>query len=316
MGNGHWSSDAQDALNQQYASQTTQQTFHNTAANKISTNMAPDKIVVRESRDSQEHPESLGVVVNLDETGSMDRIPIAMVTQHLTSLLTTMIKHGLPDVQVMFNGIGDHFVDRFPLQVGQFESGTTELNHWLTELNLERCGGGNNGESYALAWLLNRFISMDCVEKRGEKGVMFTIGDEECHPIYRARDITNSTTLKSMLANAEIEEFTAKEVLEEAERNFNVFHIIVNHGDCTKGFGAQLLEGWKKLLGERVIVLEDESSIAEVIATTVAMLHGASLDAITAGFDNAKASAVTTALAKIDIGGIARTGTQDGVIAL
>ncbi len=307
MGYGSWSDDTQRALSNSRAGQTRSQTFANTAQNTISANMAPDKLVLRESRDSVEHPNSLGIIVNLDETGSMGSIPHAMVNTHLTTLMSTMIKHGLPDVQVMFNAIGDHKCDKYPLQVGQFESETTKINHWLTEFNLEGNGGGNGGESYLLAWFFAaRYTSMDCFEKRGEKGVLFTIGDERCHPGVKLSEISTSTTLRSMLTAAEVTEFTAKDILAEAQRSFHVYHIVVNGGQ--EG-------GWRELLGENVIVLPDESTIAEVIAATTAMIHGADLDAITADFDSATAATVTTALAKVSAN-ITKKGNSDGVIVL
>ena len=42
--------------------------------------------------------------------------------------------------------------DSAPLQVGQFESSDELLDKWLTNIYFEAGGGGNGGESYALAW--------------------------------------------------------------------------------------------------------------------------------------------------------------------
>ena len=79
----------------------------------------------------------------------------------------------------MFGAIGDHECDSCPLQVGQFESGDVELDMWLTRTFLEKGGGGNNGESYGLAWFMaNNFIRTDAKDKRQQKGFVLTIGDE------------------------------------------------------------------------------------------------------------------------------------------
>ena len=63
-----------------------------------------------------------------------------------------IIQSGIKDPQVLFLAIGDHECDTSPLQVGQFESSDELLEHWLTHVWLEGGGGGNRGESYALAW--------------------------------------------------------------------------------------------------------------------------------------------------------------------
>src|SRR5690606_5631209 len=80
---------------------------------------------------------------------------------------------------VLFLAIGDHETDSAPLQVGQFESGDAELDLWLTRTWLEGKGGANSGESYLLAWYFaSKFTKLDSLDKRGQKGFLFTIGDE------------------------------------------------------------------------------------------------------------------------------------------
>ena len=53
----------------------------------------------------------------------------------------------------------------------------------LARFFLERGGGGQQTESYELAaYFMARHTSIDCFEKRGEKGYLFLIGDEEFYP--------------------------------------------------------------------------------------------------------------------------------------
>jgi hypothetical protein len=141
--------------------------------------MDPHDVAVRESRDSDEHPNSLAIIIALDVTGSMGSIPHHLVKEGLPSIMEGIIQAGIPDPQVLFLGIGDTNFDSAPLQVGQFESSDELLDKWLTSVYLEGGGGGNVGESYHLAWYFAaKHTSIDCFEKRKQKGLLFTIGDE------------------------------------------------------------------------------------------------------------------------------------------
>ena len=148
MGYTSWSSDTYDHLRKSYSNRTRDQIF---SSRSMSSTMSPHGVLFRESRDSAEHPESLAIQVYLDVTGSMGKIPEVLVTQKLGSLMNTLIYHGIAHPQILFGAIGDHTCDSFPLQVGQFESGTQELDQWLTKIYLEGGGGGQHMESYLLA---------------------------------------------------------------------------------------------------------------------------------------------------------------------
>jgi hypothetical protein len=219
----------------------------------------------------------------------MGRIPEAVVKESLGSLMETLIKNNVEDAAVLFMGIGDHTHDSFPLQLGQFESGTVELDKWLTSLNIEKGGGGTSEESYLLAWLIAaRHTSIDCFEKRGQKGFLFTIGDEMTH------SSVNASWLKSALGYPQASDITAEQLLREAERLYNIFHIHVNEGSYRDD--PRVLAHWRKLLGQRLIVLDDYRNLCEVISSTVAAVNGASLADIVKDFDPSTAMAVTTAV--------------------
>jgi len=61
---------------------------------------------------------------------------------------------GVKDPQLLFMAVGDHEYDRYPIQVGQFESDTEKIVNSLEEFVLEGGGGGNAGESYLLAHII------------------------------------------------------------------------------------------------------------------------------------------------------------------
>jgi hypothetical protein len=302
MGNSSWSNDAYKHLRANYSTKSTAQVFGNTSIDK---DMSPRGVQFRESRDSAAHPESLAIGVFLDETGSMGSIPDMLVRHKLGNLMNTLIAHGVPDAHVLFGGIGDQYSDRSPLQVGQFEAGTDELNKWLTKIFLEGNGGGQSMESYSLAWLFfARHTSIDCFEKRNQKGFLFTIGDEGVHKMLE-RDF-----LTDLLGYRFHEDIPAEQLLAEAQRMYHVFHLHVTETGASPG----IIDGWRKLLQEKLIIVEDHNNIAEIIASTVAVVMGADLKKVVTAFDATTAKQVSNALVQINKGVI--TGKQAGIVSL
>lgn len=106
--------------------------------------LTKSKTHIRESRDSEEHPESLPVFIALDETGSMGSIPDKMIRDYLPKLMDSIIDSiGVKHPQILFMGVGDHECDYCPCQVGQFESSTVAINQCLSKIYLEGRGGGS-----------------------------------------------------------------------------------------------------------------------------------------------------------------------------
>jgi hypothetical protein len=306
MGYSSWSGDAYTNLTSSkgYASKTADAIF----SKSISSDMTPVNLGIRESRDSDAHPTSLAVMVWLDVTGSMGRIPHTIAQEKLGALMNTIIDNGVEHPQILFGAIGDHHCDRSPLQLGQFEAGTEELDKWLTSVYIEGNGGGQNRESYLLAWLVaGRHTSIDCFEKRNEKGFLITIGDE------MSWDKLDVDTLKNLLGYAQAEEVTDVQLLEEAQRLYNVYHIHINEASYRDD--PKVLGYWKKMLGERLIVLDDYNAVCETIATLIAVQHGVDIAAVTSKFDSKIAGLVTTALATVVAGAIV-SANDDGVIKL
>jgi hypothetical protein len=306
MGYSSWSDDAYTSLSssKSYASKSADDIFSKIAND----DMLPKNITVRESRDSDIHPESLAVVVFLDDTGSMGRIPENIVKNELPILMNTIIDNGVTHPQVLFGAINDHNTGiKAPIQIGQFESGTEELDKWLTSVALQGGGGGQDRESYLLAWLVaGRHTSIDCFEKRNEKGFLFTIGDE------KSWDKVNAESLREMFGYTQGEDVTDKQLLEEAQRLYNVYHIHVNEASYEDD--PRVLGYWRDMLGERLIILDDYHAICATIATLIAVQHGVDMTNITSKFDTKTAGIVTTALATVVTGSI--VSANDGVIKI
>jgi hypothetical protein len=224
--------------------------------------MNPQGVTIRESRDSVEHPNSLAIVLALDVTGSMQDVPDYLVKKGLPNIMGNIIQKGIKDPQILFLGIGDHECDSAPLQVSQFESSDTLLDKWLTELYLEGGGGGNKGESYLLAWYFaGKHTSIDCFEKRGEKGFLFTIGDEPVLPAVPARYLTE------IMGAGQYDNGDVKSLLAEAQKMYNVYHLHIT--ETPTGSRPETIKGWQKLMGEKLVVVDQKENVAKVISDII-----------------------------------------------
>lgn len=229
---------------------------------KLDDSMNPFRISVRESRDSVEHPNSFAIVLALDVTGSMGKIPHDLVKDGFPSIMDNIMRGGILDPQVLFLGIGDHECDDAPLQVGQFESNDQLLDKWLTNIWIEHGGGGNNGESYSLAWYFAAaHTAIDCYEKRAIKGVLFTIGDEPVLPRIP------SSVIKKIMDNSSGEVFTKESLLASAREKYNVFHVHVREGQ--NGMRQSVIDGWFDLLGEDLIIADNYMDIPNIISSKI-----------------------------------------------
>ena len=145
--------------------------------------------VTRESRDSDEHPDSVAIGVIFDVTGSMGSVPRVLQTK-LGALMRVLIQRGYVEhPQVLFGAVGDAYCDAVPLQIGQFESGL-EMDDELGKIYLEGGGGGQVHETYELAvYFMARHTAIDCYERRGRKGYLFTIGDELPYNVVKKEQV-------------------------------------------------------------------------------------------------------------------------------
>lgn len=224
--------------------------------------MNPYGVTLRESRDSVEHPNSVAIIIALDVTGSMGSVPHFLVKEGLPKIMMSIIESGILDPQVLFVAIGDHECDDSPLQIGQFESSDELLDKWLTDVWLEGGGGPNDGESYSLAHYFAGFhTSIDCFEKRGQKGILFTIGDEPNLKRYPKNKI------KGIMGEGQYSDYTSAELIEKAMEKYEVYHIHVKQ--TYAGSRQETLDTWKQLLGENCIPVDRREDIADVIVSAV-----------------------------------------------
>jgi hypothetical protein len=266
-----------------YASKSAAEIFTQNALHVAHESMNPNGVIVREARDSEVHPNTVPIILGLDVTGSMGHIPHELIKEGLPKLMGGIIQGGVPDPALLFLGIGDHECDRYPLQVGQFESGDEELDMWLTRTYIEGGGGGNAGESYLLAWYFAAFhTKTDAFEKRGQKGLLFTVGDEPGLKTLPA------SAIKEIMGQGQ-QTYTYLELLAEAQKRYDVYHISVLHSGQAINADVE----WKELLGQNCLSIEDHREIPNVIKKIICDKHKTSglgtipvSDTTSTGLDN------------------------------
>jgi hypothetical protein len=233
---------------------------------QVHAKMNPKGVKVRESRDSEAHPESHAVGVLFDVTGSMQTVP-RILQENLPRLMGLLLRKGYLDhPQILIGAIGDASCDVAPLQVGQFESGI-EIEEDLGKLFLEGGGGGQVMESYELAmYFMARHTSIDCYEKRGQRGYLFIIGDEAPYPRLKKQEV------KKFLGYKPEADVPTEALIEELRQMYHVYFVIPKltmYWD-----NASVHRRWVTLLGENVLRLEDPAGICELIASTIGLVEG------------------------------------------
>jgi hypothetical protein len=198
--------------------------------------------VIRECVDSEEHPNTIPVILALDVTGSMGDAAVE-VAKRLNVIMTKLYKE-VNDIEFMIMGIGDLAYDHSPIQASQFES-DIRIAEQLDKIYFEFGGGGNSYESYTAAWYFGlNHCKLDCWN-RGKRGIIITMGDEEINPYLPHNALTKSVgdTLQG--------DIETKDLYEKVCEKFNVYHIDVEHGN--RYWEKDVDESWKTALGQHYI---------------------------------------------------------------
>jgi hypothetical protein len=225
------------------------------------------KGVSRESLDSESHPNSVGVILALDVSGSMGEIPRKLATDTLPAFMQAMLDSGVRDPQILFMAIGNADSDSAPLQVGQFESTESLMDQWLTRMYLEGGGAGGN-ENYELAmYFAARHTVMDGLTKRHRRGYLFMTGDEPPNPVVSKEHV------RRLIGDTLPADLPIEAVIAETMKSWEPFYLIP---DPTR---AQAVErDWRNLLGDRVIVMPSPQETGYVAAGLVSLLEGGVAD--------------------------------------
>lgn len=263
MGNTSYSTEARTerSVAKNYATASIGEIF---SQRSIHDAMSPLGMTPREARDSEAHPNTVPILLSLDVTASMGHIPHELIKSGLPTLMGGLIRTGLADAALCFSAITDHISNSAPLQIGQFESGDEELDMWLERTWLEGGGGGQNMESYMLAWLAaSRLVVTDAWEKRQRKGFFITVGDERNHPFLpksSCREIFGSEIAESLFEGDSI---SSLDLLRQAREKWHVYHINCTHR--TSGDTPY----WRGILGDNLIEVHDHTAIPEAIGRII-----------------------------------------------
>lgn len=198
--------------------------------------------VLRECCDSEEHPNTIPIILALDVTGSMGQASVE-VAKKLNVIMTKLYKE-VKDVEFMIMGIGDLACDSAPIQVSQFES-DIRIAEQLDKVWFEFGGGGNRYESYTAAWYFGLHNTALSCWKRGKKGIIITIGDELPNP-YLPKE-----RLERVLGTPVQAHINTPDLYEEATQKFDIYHMDINHN---RRYDEQdIYDSWDRLLGDHFV---------------------------------------------------------------
>ena len=260
------------------------------SSREMDKSLNPLGVKVRESRDSTDHPYSTPIIVGIDVTGSMGMIADYLARTGLGTLFNGILdRKPVTDPQLMFMAIGDANCDHAPLQVSQFESDNRIVDQ-LTKIWIEHGGGGNSFESYNLPWYFAATHTVtDSMEKRGKRGYLFTIGDENV-PDPLTRD-----QIKKFIGDDVESDLSSEDLLRMAQRDYDVFHVIIEEGSHARRHLSSTTSGWRNLMGQKVINLSDHKKLSEVIVSAIEVSEGQDAATSAAGWGHGS-SAVLNAV--------------------
>lgn len=210
---------------------------------KFDESLNPKYFQLRECCNSDEHPNTIPVILALDLTGSMGAA-CKECADALGVIMTSLYKK-FKDIEFCIMGIGDLAYDRGPVQMSQYES-DIRIAESLDKIWREGGGGGNGYESYSAAWYMGlKRTKLDCL-KQGRKGIIITMGDEPMNPYLPYRKLNDFVN-----AN-ESRDINTKDLYNEAKEKFDIFHIAIDDREsCYSMYETDIANTFGQLLGKR-----------------------------------------------------------------
>jgi hypothetical protein len=290
--------------------------------------------LVRESFDSDVHPNSRAIGVIFDITASMGTAPRKFV-EKLPNFMGMLTSKGyIEDPHVLFGGVGDATCDDGPRQIGQFEGGN-EMDDALTNIWIEGGGGGQKTESYELAmYYMARHTNIDCLNKRGQKGYLFIVGDETPYPVIRKSevkrfiggdleaDIRLSANYEGWPSN-NLEEYYIDsngrqqsrpiqgDLLAELREKYEVFFIMPAERPYSKDPSVTGKLG--QLFGQNFVMLDKAENICELLCMLIGTTEGYDVNDVAADLKAMGASASSVNAASTAVAHYSATRTAMAV---
>lgn len=289
MGSGRWEKETYTA----YASVSNLQS-HNLSdvftSRDVPSALKSANIGYRESRDSADNPNSTPIILGLDVTGSMGKYAGLIAQEELPKLMTSILDTKVvSDPHIMFMGIDDvkSSYDR-ALQVSQFEA-DIRIVQALREIYLVGLGGGNDSESYDLAWYFaGTRCQTDAWDKRKQKGFLFTMGDE-MPPTARVSE----REYESLFSGDQPHSFHPEEALKLAQKQWAVFHVVIEEGAFARRALKNVRQEWKRVLGPNALYLRRFTDLTDVVLATMRIHQGEDINEVIAASQNKEALVYT-----------------------
>ncbi len=243
----------------------------------------PKYIGTRECFDSEDHPNSIPIVVGLDVTASMGYLAVKVATEALNELIMKLYStDSIEDPALMCAAYGDSN-DASPLQVTQFES-DIRIAEQLLDLYFENGGQGEVVPTCLWHFLANH-TNIDAIKKRNQKGFVFTIGDDaNIRTTYTADTILKVIGDKTRASSP-------KDVLKEAEKKFHLFHIMIG-GD--NQYNRQLMNGHAMTIQKT-----DVDLIPQIIISTIQLQNGKQMKSVLEQWDELERSRLENILGQL-----------------
>lgn len=249
MGAGSWTPSAYAsysvANNKSYDADTHRVSGQVYTKSSLDDSLNPRMFSIRECVDSEEHPNTIPIILALDVTGSMGRSCVE--TAEALGVIMSDLYKKYKDIEFCVMGIGDLAYDEAPIQMSQFES-DVRIAEALDKIYMEHGGGGNAYESYTAAWYMAlRRTSLDRITKQGKKGIIITMGDEPLNPYLPKSQLNNA------VKGSEQGDIDTNKLYAEVSEKFDVYHIAVDDaGNCYHRYSARIKESFGEVLGQRL----------------------------------------------------------------
>lgn len=237
---------------------------YNFVTKRLKEGMNPKLFDIRECVNSEEHPNTIPIILGLDVTGSMG-LACEETAKALGNIVAELYEE-IPDVEFCIMGIGDLECDLAPVQMSQFES-DVRIAKSIDDLYMEHGGGGNGYESYTIAWYMGlRHTKLDCYDKQSRKGIIITMGDEPLNPIL------HTSELKKFIGDNVESDIITKDLYNETLDKFDIYHISVDDRHSSYDYRKSKVDKSWEILGEnyKVSTIDDLSrTIKDCIKASV-----------------------------------------------
>lgn len=241
-----------------------------------------------ESRDSDEHPNSVPIVIGVDQTGSMGLVP-RVFQEKLAGVMDLLALRGyIEDPQIAVSAYGDCYADpiRTAVQFSNFES-DNRVDDALDNLMLYGGGGGNGGETMTGIWYMMDKVVSDAWEKRGKKGYAFLVADEIALDLQPEH-------VKEFAGDGEpLAPLKVKKLAAHIQEKWEVYILLIDNMSARMQRSEKF---YTNLFGkDHVLVLEDAEAVAETVVGVIGVSEG------TVGLDDVESDLKSTGSADVAI---------------